>query len=77
MSFYSVIVTHFFVLSFLSKLTVVDCPSEDYLDSLLSNQQLSTHQDCGDDDARKPALVIHLTPVQVFETQMYQQWMDR
>ncbi|XP_076460612.1 zinc phosphodiesterase ELAC protein 2-like [Babylonia areolata] len=56
---------------------IVDCPGEDYLESLLSNQTLSVHQVSENSEAAAPSLVIHMAPVQVFQTDRYQQWLNR
>lgn len=57
--------------------TVVECPSEDYLDSMLASPQLETHQNCSDTDLNKPALIVHMTPLQVYKREEYQSWMKK
>ncbi|KAL8603885.1 hypothetical protein ACOMHN_049703 [Nucella lapillus] len=56
---------------------VVDCPTEDYLESLMSSQKLSAHQVSPDSEGTTLSLVVHMTPVQVFRTDRYQHWMGR
>ncbi|XP_070185734.1 zinc phosphodiesterase ELAC protein 2-like [Littorina saxatilis] len=56
---------------------IVDCPTEEYMDTFLSNEKLASHQGCAGNNPQKPALVVHMTPLQVFQTQEYQQWMER
>ncbi|XP_007577851.1 zinc phosphodiesterase ELAC protein 2 [Poecilia formosa] len=54
---------------------VLECPSEDFLPALCSNQQLRRFQDGGTED---PAvLVVHMTPESVLETDQYKEWMER
>ena len=53
---------------------VIDCPSLDYLPSLLTNEALPQllHQ-----DSRSPDIVVHNVPVHIFELPEYQAWMKR
>uniref|UniRef100_UPI003AADF4DA zinc phosphodiesterase ELAC protein 2 isoform X2 n=2 Tax=Centroberyx gerrardi TaxID=166262 RepID=UPI003AADF4DA len=54
---------------------VVECPSEDFVEAVCSNQQLGRHQTGG---AEEPAaLVVHMTPESVLKTDQYRQWMER
>lgn len=46
---------------------VIDCPSIDYLDSLLENQIFKKHQMTANDEADIASLVAHFTPTKVFE----------
>ncbi|XP_022916728.1 ribonuclease Z, mitochondrial isoform X2 [Onthophagus taurus] len=55
---------------------VIDCPSEEYLDSLLENMKLKRHQkyaECTNDCAH---LVVHFTPNSVVCHPKYQAWME-
>ncbi|PVD38133.1 hypothetical protein C0Q70_00744 [Pomacea canaliculata] len=60
-----------------SPILIVECPSEDYLDSMLASPQLETHQNCSDTDLNKPALIVHMTPLQVYKREEYQSWMKK
>ncbi|XP_071384711.1 zinc phosphodiesterase ELAC protein 2 isoform X4 [Centroberyx affinis] len=54
---------------------VVECPSEDFVEAVCSNQQLGRHQTGG---AEEPAaLVVHMTPESVLKTDQYREWMER
>jgi len=56
---------------------VVECPSFQYLDSLVTNRQLlkytSRHQS---EDEFAPCLIVHLTPADVVASNTYQSWMS-
>jgi len=56
----------------------MECPSVDYLDSLVTNSQLleytSAHRS---DDEHTPCLVVHFTPAEVMASDVYQSWMSR
>ncbi|XP_062872490.1 zinc phosphodiesterase ELAC protein 2 [Trichomycterus rosablanca] len=54
---------------------VVDCPSEEFVQSLCANQILSRYQKEGSGDSA--ALVVHMTPESVLKTEEYQHWMER
>uniref|UniRef100_A0AAY4C215 Zinc phosphodiesterase ELAC protein 2 n=1 Tax=Denticeps clupeoides TaxID=299321 RepID=A0AAY4C215_9TELE len=51
---------------------VVDCPSEDFAQPLSTNEHLSRY---GTEDSA--ALVVHMTPESVLETDEYKGWMER
>lgn len=53
---------------------VVECPSEEFVDALCSNEQLKRHQAGTEDPA---VLVVHMTPESVLNTDQYKQWMER
>ncbi|XP_062388020.1 zinc phosphodiesterase ELAC protein 2 [Sardina pilchardus] len=54
---------------------VVDCPSEEFVQPLCSNQQLQRYQTGG---SEAPAvLVVHMTPESVLKSEEYKQWMER
>ncbi|XP_077995055.1 zinc phosphodiesterase ELAC protein 2-like [Glandiceps talaboti] len=54
---------------------ILECPSEDYLDSLESNAVFCDYQKS---DTEMPAvLVVHQTPPHVVKTDRYQAWMER
>lgn len=54
---------------------VVDCPSEDFIKPLCSNHILKRFQSGGSEDSA--ALVVHMTPEAVLNTQEYRSWMER
>ncbi|XP_068192586.1 zinc phosphodiesterase ELAC protein 2 isoform X2 [Antennarius striatus] len=54
---------------------VAECPSEEFVQPLFTNQQLSRHQTGGTDEP--PALVVHMTPERILKMDRYQQWMER
>lgn len=54
---------------------VIDCPSEDFIQPLCTNQVLSRYQSGGSEDSA--ALVVHMTPEAVLKTEEYQRWMER
>lgn len=54
---------------------ILECPSVDYLDSLVNSKQLNSLQKSGEKDF--PAeLVVHMTPVEVMDHPKYQQWIQ-
>lgn len=54
---------------------VVECPSEDFVQAISTNQQLGRYQTGGAEDPA--ALVVHMTPESVLKTDEYKQWMER
>lgn len=54
----------------------MDCPSPDYLESLVSNPQLKKHQKFAKLDNDGACLVVHFTPKEVIELPQYKSWMD-
>ena len=57
---------------------VVECPSCQYLDSLVTNSHLLryTSSEIGEDELG-PCLIVHLTPAAVMASDAYQSWMSR
>ncbi|XP_022595167.1 zinc phosphodiesterase ELAC protein 2 [Seriola dumerili] len=54
---------------------IVECPSEEFVEAVCTNQQLRSHQTGGTED---PAvLVVHITPESVLKTDQYKEWMER
>uniref|UniRef100_A0AAQ5XV69 Zinc phosphodiesterase ELAC protein 2 n=1 Tax=Amphiprion ocellaris TaxID=80972 RepID=A0AAQ5XV69_AMPOC len=51
---------------------VVECPSEEFVDAVCTNQQYQTGKT--EDVA---ALVVHMTPESVLKTDQYKKWMER
>ncbi|XP_045213766.2 zinc phosphodiesterase ELAC protein 2-like [Mercenaria mercenaria] len=58
----------------LGPIVVVDCPTEDYLDSLSTNKQLLDLQTETDS---KPLMIIHMAPATIIEEPRYKAFMDR
>ncbi|KAJ8037718.1 Zinc phosphodiesterase ELAC protein 2 [Holothuria leucospilota] len=54
---------------------VLECPSEDFIDSLTTNPTLQRHHQDGEGDI--PAAVIHITPPEILEDTRYQDWVNR
>ncbi|MCJ8749427.1 hypothetical protein PDJAM_G00176210 [Pangasius djambal] len=54
---------------------VIDCPSEEFVQPLCTNQILGRYQSGGSEDGA--ALVVHMTPESVLKTPEYQRWMER
>ncbi|KAM3863989.1 zinc phosphodiesterase ELAC protein 2 [Diretmus argenteus] len=54
---------------------VVECPSEEFVEGVCTNQQLGRHQTGGTEDSA--ALVVHMTPESVLKTDQYKRWMER
>uniref|UniRef100_A0A673GQ74 Zinc phosphodiesterase ELAC protein 2 n=1 Tax=Sinocyclocheilus rhinocerous TaxID=307959 RepID=A0A673GQ74_9TELE len=54
---------------------VVDCPSEDFIQPLCTNHVLQRYQTGGSEDST--ALVVHMTPESVLDTDEYKSWMER
>nr|CAH7765332.1 unnamed protein product [Callosobruchus chinensis] len=55
---------------------VVDCPTVDYIDSLLTNESLKKHQRLATSDEAVACLVVHFTPAEVVEHPSYKKWID-
>lgn len=54
---------------------VVDCPNEDFVDSICENDTFKRYQD---EKSENPvSLVIHMTPEFILRSVKYQQWMER
>ncbi|XP_067427275.1 zinc phosphodiesterase ELAC protein 2 [Thunnus thynnus] len=54
---------------------IVECPSEEFVEAVCSNRQLRRYQTGGTEDAA--ALVVHMTPESVLNTDEYKEWMER
>ncbi|XP_026076431.1 zinc phosphodiesterase ELAC protein 2 [Carassius auratus] len=54
---------------------VIDCPSEDFLQPLCTNHILQRYQTGGSEESA--ALVVHMTPESVLDTDQYKSWMER
>ncbi|CAG7701988.1 unnamed protein product [Allacma fusca] len=56
---------------------VADCPSEDYIDDLVSNPTWSKHQNLTEDPDLTPSIVVHFTPDKIVLDPRYQEWMQK
>uniref|UniRef100_A0A8C4I175 Zinc phosphodiesterase ELAC protein 2 n=1 Tax=Dicentrarchus labrax TaxID=13489 RepID=A0A8C4I175_DICLA len=54
---------------------VVECPSEEFIEAVCTNQQLKSYQ-TGETEG-KVVLVAHMTPNSVLKTDQYKKWMER
>ncbi|XP_019745505.1 zinc phosphodiesterase ELAC protein 2 [Hippocampus comes] len=54
---------------------IVECPSEEFVTPLCNSQHFSRYHNGGPEDA--PALVVHITPEALLNTDQYQDWMKR
>ncbi|XP_037333350.2 zinc phosphodiesterase ELAC protein 2 isoform X2 [Pungitius pungitius] len=54
---------------------VVECPSEDFVEAVCTNEQLRRHQAAAGEDSA--ALVAHMAPECVLSTDQYRRWMQR
>jgi len=52
---------------------VVDCPSADYLESLVENKTLAEYQS---NSAGKVSLIVHFTPSLIMQSSAYQNWLS-
>ncbi|KAM8724851.1 zinc phosphodiesterase ELAC protein 2 isoform 1-T1 [Acanthopagrus schlegelii] len=54
---------------------VVECPSEEFVESVCNNRQLRRYQTGSSEDP--VVLVVHMTPDSVLNTDEYKKWMER
>ncbi|XP_026683281.1 ribonuclease Z, mitochondrial [Diaphorina citri] len=57
--------------------SLLDCPSEDYLDSLLGESIFSQHQSCAMNEDDKAALVAHFSPHHIMSHPRYKEFMSK
>ncbi|KAJ8965129.1 hypothetical protein NQ314_004354 [Rhamnusium bicolor] len=55
---------------------IVDCPTEEYLDSLLNNDMLRKHQIFAQNEEDLACLVVHFTPQEVVQHPRYKKWIE-
>uniref|UniRef100_A0A8C4HZW8 Zinc phosphodiesterase ELAC protein 2 n=1 Tax=Dicentrarchus labrax TaxID=13489 RepID=A0A8C4HZW8_DICLA len=55
---------------------VVECPSEEFIEAVCTNQQLKRYYQTGETEG-KVVLVAHMTPNSVLKTDQYKKWMER
>jgi ribonuclease Z len=56
---------------------VLECPSEEYLDSLVENEIFSKHQSTATRDEDVAHTVVHFTPQKIMDHPKYKQWLER
>lgn len=54
---------------------VLECPSEEFIDGICTNERLARHHAGGSEDPA--AMVVHMAPEVVLKTERYQEWMER
>ncbi|XP_011313701.1 ribonuclease Z, mitochondrial [Fopius arisanus] len=56
---------------------VLECPDENYVDSLISNEIFREYQSDGKIEDNWAACVVHFTPEEVLKMKKYREWMER
>ncbi|GFS29622.1 zinc phosphodiesterase ELAC protein 2 [Nephila pilipes] len=56
---------------------VVECPSEEFLDPFVNEQQFQEYQINAFDQSKIASLVIHFTPSKILHSSKYQEWIQR
>jgi len=61
---------------------IIDCPTVAFISSLVSNKQLSKHWenqywDEKPNETPAPVVMVHLTPMTVFQSKEYEEWRKR
>ncbi|KAL3273587.1 hypothetical protein HHI36_015020 [Cryptolaemus montrouzieri] len=54
---------------------VVDCPTEEYISSLIDNDVFKKYQKFAENDEDAASVVVHFTPKRVMDDPRYQSWM--
>ncbi|XP_072027819.1 zinc phosphodiesterase ELAC protein 2-like [Amphiura filiformis] len=54
---------------------VLECPSEDYIEAVTTNEVFSRHHAGNDSDTAK--IVFHISPQEVIDNSSYQEWMKK
>ncbi|XP_033321484.2 ribonuclease Z [Megalopta genalis] len=61
-----------------STIIVVECPDEDYLESIINNTKfLKYHQTASDEENQKIFYLFHFTPEDIFNHPEYQAWLQK
>ncbi|KAK9692788.1 Metallo-beta-lactamase superfamily [Popillia japonica] len=55
---------------------VIDCPSPEYIISLIENEKFKRHQKYALQDSEMACVVVHFSPTSVTENIRYKHWMD-
>ena len=75
---YNITIAIYNVICFSFLYTVLECPSLEYLDSLVNNDHLNSLQRNEEQGKDLPAeLVVHMSPVEVMDHPKYQDWIKR
>lgn len=56
---------------------VLECPSEDYLESLETSEAFANHDQTAKEEHDKAHMIVHFTPPSVLNTDRYKAWMKR
>lgn len=56
---------------------VVDCPTEEYLNSLMENEEFAKHQATATINEDLALVVVHFSPKHVMENEKYKAWIER
>ena len=54
---------------------IIECPTVGHIPSLVTNKQLNQYWE--ENTHVMPAVIVHLTPMIVFENEEYKQWRQR
>ena len=54
---------------------IIECPTAEFISSLVSNEQLRKYWEEG--PCTTPVVIVHLTPMAVFQNKEYEDWMKR
>lgn len=54
---------------------IIECPTVDHIPTLVTNKQLNQYWE--ENSHVTPAVIVHLTPMIVFENKEYKQWRER
>lgn len=54
---------------------IIDCPTLAFISSLVSNERLSQYWEEG--PCETPVVIVHLTPMRVFQSKEYEEWRKR
>lgn len=57
----------FLFIEFHCSLSVVDCPSKEYVTSLVNNEEMKNYQKFAKNDDEVAFLVVHFTPKEIME----------
>ncbi|KAK9888230.1 hypothetical protein WA026_000498 [Henosepilachna vigintioctopunctata] len=55
---------------------VVDCPTEEYITSLVSNKEFKKYQKFATDESMVAYVVVHFSPKRIVDDARYQSWME-
>lgn len=58
-------------------IAVVECPSEDYLESFVNHPDFAKLQTTTSNECDAPYCIVHFTPQKVIDTPRYTKWMKK